>query len=92
MQNCHFLEAGFSWCSPIVLWIVIIGYMTKPNTQDIWWHERPTKATDARTAFQPLDTPQKRDEVWHIAALIVGLMFALTLALAAVPLAAALSR
>ncbi len=56
--------------------------MMKLNTQDSWWHVRPTKAADARTEFQPLYAPRKRDAVWPIAALIVGLIFALTLTLA----------
>ena len=53
--------------------------MTKLNTQDCWSHERPTKPADVRTEFQPLDAPRKRDAVWPIVALIVGLMVALTL-------------
>ncbi len=56
--------------------------MTKLNAQDCWCHVRPTKAADVRIEFQPLDAPRKRDAVWPIAALVVGLMVALTLTLA----------
>lgn len=59
--------------------------MTKHDPQDGWWHERPTKAADLRTGYAQMygkAKPRKRESVWPKAAMIVGLMFALTVALA----------
>lgn len=52
------------------------------NSQDSWWHERPTKAADLDTGYRSLYAARKkRDAVWRKAALIVALMFALILSL-----------
>ena len=71
-----------AWPEPLD--VDIIGYMkTHTFPQDGWWHERPTKAADLRTEFQPMPSLRRRghEHVWRKALLVAGLMFGFELAL-----------